>query len=81
MEGLVARQALLDKSETPFGYGSTPSLADICLVPQMANGRRLGCNLSAVPRLEGRRRNPQCTCGLPGCQTGTSIGCRALILR
>ena len=34
-----------------FCFGDTPSLADICLVPQLANARRFGCDLSAYPTL------------------------------
>ncbi len=33
-----------------FG-GTVPNLADICLVPQMANARRFGLTLDAYPRL------------------------------
>lgn len=34
-----------------FCFGTTPSLADICLVPQLVNARRFGCDLSACPTL------------------------------
>jgi len=34
-----------------FCFGDTPSLADICLVPQLANARRFGCDLSGYPAL------------------------------
>jgi maleylpyruvate isomerase len=34
-----------------FCFGDTPTLADICLVPQLANARRFGCNLSLYPTL------------------------------
>jgi maleylpyruvate isomerase len=34
-----------------FCFGDTPTLADICLVPQLANARRFGCNLSVYPTL------------------------------
>jgi maleylpyruvate isomerase len=34
-----------------FCFGDAPTLADICLVPQLANARRFGCDLSAYPRL------------------------------
>jgi glutathione S-transferase len=33
------------------GVRSQPSLADICLIPQMYNARRFNSDLSAVPRL------------------------------
>ncbi len=35
----------------PFVFGDTPSLADICLVPQMYNARRFKMDLSAFPKL------------------------------
>ncbi|MFM2044759.1 MAG: maleylacetoacetate isomerase [Pseudomonadota bacterium] len=34
-----------------FCFGEAPSLADICLVPQMYNARRFDCDLSACPTL------------------------------
>jgi maleylpyruvate isomerase len=34
-----------------FCFADTPTLADICLVPQLANARRFGVNLSRYPRL------------------------------
>jgi maleylpyruvate isomerase len=35
----------------PFVFGDMPSLADICLVPQMYNARRFHTDLSAFPKL------------------------------
>ena len=32
-------------------FGDRPTLADICLVPQVYNARRFGCDLSACPTL------------------------------
>ena len=34
-----------------FCFGDAPTLADICLVPQLANARRFGCDLSPFPAL------------------------------
>lgn len=34
-----------------FTFGDAPGLADICLVPQLANARRFATDLSAFPRL------------------------------
>ena len=34
-----------------FCLGNAPTLADICLVPQLANARRFGCDLSGYPVL------------------------------
>ncbi len=35
----------------PCCFGAEPGLADLHLVPQMANARRFGCDLGAYPRL------------------------------
>ncbi|MBV8404060.1 MAG: maleylacetoacetate isomerase [Gammaproteobacteria bacterium] len=32
-------------------YGSSVTLADVCIVPQMANARRFGCDLAPYPTL------------------------------
>jgi maleylpyruvate isomerase len=50
-EGLTAVEALVRGETGPFCCGATPSLADICLVPQLANARRLDCPLEAYPTL------------------------------
>ncbi|HLG87099.1 MAG TPA: maleylacetoacetate isomerase [Alphaproteobacteria bacterium] len=51
-EGLAAVEALVQRGPGgPFCWGETPSLADICLVPQMANARRYDCDLEAFARL------------------------------
>ena len=50
-EGLEACEALLADRAGPFCFGAAPTLADICLVPQLANARRFGCDLSRLPRL------------------------------
>jgi len=34
----------------PWCFGTQPTLADVCLVPQVANALRMGCDLSAYPR-------------------------------
>ncbi|HEU4343370.1 MAG TPA: maleylacetoacetate isomerase [Candidatus Binatia bacterium] len=34
-----------------FCFGDAPTLADICLVPQLANARRFGCDISHFPTL------------------------------
>jgi maleylpyruvate isomerase len=34
-----------------FCFGDAPTLADICLVPQLANARRFGCDLSLLATL------------------------------
>jgi maleylpyruvate isomerase len=50
-DGLKACEALLAGAPGPFCFGASPTLADICLVPQLSNARRFGCDLSTVPRL------------------------------
>jgi maleylacetoacetate isomerase len=36
-----------------FCFGDTPTLADICLVPQVYNARRWGVSLEPLPRIAG----------------------------
>lgn len=50
-EGLTALEALLRSEPGPFCLGEAPGIADICLVPQMANARRFNCPLEAYPSL------------------------------
>lgn len=40
-------------ADTPYCFGDTPGLADLCLVPQLYNAHRWGCDLSQFPRLTG----------------------------
>jgi maleylpyruvate isomerase len=51
--GLHALEALLAQEERrgPYCVGDTPTLADICLVPQLYNARRFGVDLAAFPTL------------------------------
>lgn len=50
-EGLAACQTLIRDEPGPFCFGRDPGLADLCLVPQLANARRFGVDLAAYPRL------------------------------
>jgi maleylpyruvate isomerase len=50
-DGLAACEALIASETGPFCFGATPSLADLCLVPQLGNARRFGVDLTAFPRL------------------------------
>jgi maleylpyruvate isomerase len=50
-EGLSACETLIAGEEGPFCFGAMPSMADLCLVPQLANARRFGVDLAAFPRL------------------------------
>ncbi|WP_269514104.1 maleylacetoacetate isomerase [Brevundimonas subvibrioides] len=48
--GFDALETLVVGQSGPYAFGDTPTLADICLVPQMANARRFGVVLR-WPRL------------------------------
>jgi len=43
--------AAIDRPATRYGFTDSPGLAEACLVPQMANARRFGCDLRPYPRL------------------------------
>jgi len=49
-------------ADTPYVFGDAPTLADVMLVPQMANARRFKTDLSPFPRLlawdENARQHP-----------------------
>jgi maleylpyruvate isomerase len=47
LEQMIAAQPKRGK----FCFGDTPTLADICLVPQLGNARRYGCDLSQYPNI------------------------------
>jgi maleylpyruvate isomerase len=51
-EGLAACEALIASEKGPLCFGATPTLADICLIPQLANAKRFGVDLGAFPRLK-----------------------------
>ena len=48
----LEKQLSLHNKSSRFCFGDTPSLADICLVPQMYNARRFNCDLSTFPLLK-----------------------------
>lgn len=50
-EGLSACETLISDEPGPFCFGDAPTLADLCLVPQLANARRFGVEVAAYPRL------------------------------
>ena len=50
-DGLAACESLIAKEPGPFCFGDQPTMADICLVPQLVNARRFGADVSAFPRL------------------------------
>jgi maleylacetoacetate isomerase len=57
--GLSALEQMVIRapSRGKFCFGETPSLADIFLVPQLANARRFGYDLARVPALSEIERN------------------------
>ncbi|WP_284413597.1 maleylacetoacetate isomerase [Acidovorax sp. SUPP3334] len=55
LEGLLA----LHGGGGPWCFGSQPTAADVCLVPQVANALRAGCALDAYPRVMAVRAHAQ----------------------
>jgi maleylpyruvate isomerase len=53
LEQLIAAQPKRGK----FCFGDTPTLADICLVPQLGNARRYGSDLSQYTNILGVEKN------------------------
>lgn len=49
-EGLAACERLIADATGPFCFGAAPTLADVCLVPQLYNARRFGVEVR-WPRL------------------------------
>src|SRR5436190_22728443 len=50
-EGLSACEILVAGEAGPFCFGDKPTMADLCLIPQLANARRFGVDVSIYPRL------------------------------
>ena len=51
-EGLGAVEQLLRRSgDGPYCFGAAPTLADCCLIPQVANAERMGCDLTPYPTI------------------------------
>lgn len=53
-EGFDALEAMLtpEAGSGDCCHGDTPTLADLCLVPQVYNAERFACDLSAFPRIQ-----------------------------
>lgn len=49
--GLDACERLIAGEVGPYCFGAAPTLADICLVPQLGNARRFGVDVSRFPAL------------------------------
>jgi maleylacetoacetate isomerase len=50
-EGLAALEAMLADQSGPFCFGDAPGLADVCLIPQLGNARRMRCPVEPYPKL------------------------------
>ena len=57
--GLSALEAMIGAASRrgKFCFGDAPTLADICLVPQLGNARRYGCDLSKYPIILNIEKN------------------------
>ncbi len=53
LEQMIAAQPNRGK----FCFGNTPTLADVCLIPQLGNARRYGCDLSRYPSILSIEKN------------------------
>ena len=53
MEGFTALEQELASRAGRFCHGNGPTMADCCLIPQMANARRVDLDLSPYPSLLG----------------------------
>lgn len=52
-DGLAACEQLLERDQGagPFCFGETPTLADICLIPQVFSAQRFKANIRDLPRV------------------------------
>ena len=50
-EGLAAVETMLQENQGPLCFGPAPTLADICLVPQVYNARRWGVPMTHFTRI------------------------------
>ena len=62
VEGLVALEAMAAQRAGAFLFGNAPTLADVCLVPQLYNARRFSVPLDPYPTL---RRADEAASALP----------------
>lgn len=50
-QGFAAIEARLAQTPGPFAFGARPTLADICIVPQVFNARRFDADLAPFERI------------------------------
>ena len=50
-QGFAAIESKLAQSDSPFCCGTEPTMADVCLVPQLFNARRFELDLMPYPRM------------------------------
>jgi maleylacetoacetate isomerase len=50
-EGLAAVEQLLQRTIGPLSFGDSPTLADVCLLPQVYNARRWSADISGLARV------------------------------
>ena len=53
LEQMIVAQPKLGR----FCFGAAPTLADICLIPQLGNARRYGCDLAKYPAILDVEKN------------------------
>jgi maleylpyruvate isomerase len=70
--GFAAIEARLAETARAYAVGETPTLADICIVPQVYNARRFALDLSPFPRIvavdEAARAHPAFAAAAPEAQ-------------
>ena len=57
-EGFGPLERILSETAGTFAFGDRPTLADVCLVPQVANAHRYRCDMAPYPTI--RRVNERC---------------------
>ncbi|MBY5868466.1 maleylacetoacetate isomerase [Rhizobium leguminosarum] len=50
-DGLRKLEAMIGEGDGAFSFGDAPTMADLCLVPQLYNARRWGVELTAFRRI------------------------------
>jgi maleylacetoacetate isomerase len=50
-DGLYRLEAMIEKLDGDFSFGDMPTMADLCLVPQVYNARRWGVDMSGLKRI------------------------------